>query len=73
LALSKQLLKKTAEMHHVNDQVLIEELHMIAQQMMSGMMPGAAGGGGGTPNVQPGTGQAGAAAGINNIRGGRPS
>lgn len=72
LALSKQLLKKTAEMHHVNDQVLIDELNMIAQQMMSGAMPGAGGAGGSTPNVQPGTAQAGAAAGINNIRGGRP-
>jgi hypothetical protein len=70
LALSKQLLKKTAEMHHINDQVLIEELQGIAEKMMSGALSGP--GGGSTPNVQPGTANAGKAAGINNIRGGRP-
>lgn len=39
LALSKSLLKKQAELHHIEDEGLIEELHNIAKQMMGGQLP----------------------------------
>jgi hypothetical protein len=43
--LSKQLLKKAAQMHHIDDDVLVDEIHQIVKQMVSGQipMPGAQG------------------------------
>lgn len=70
LMVSKHLMKKTAEMFHIFDESLIDELYQIGQQMMAAAQ-GPPGGGGSTPNVQPMTGQMGAAMGINNIRGGQ--
>lgn len=75
LAMSKALLKRTAEMYHVYDQTMIDELYQIAQKMMSGVMQ-QPGGVGSLPGVadlmtaaQSKTG--GMASGIANIRGGQ--
>jgi hypothetical protein len=73
LALSKALLKKTAEMHHISpDDPMIEEVYQISAKMMSGQMP-MPGQQGSMPNVSvmnPVAMTGGAAAGINNFRGG---
>ncbi|MFH2050589.1 MAG: hypothetical protein ABIJ12_14230 [bacterium] len=72
LALSPSLMKKMAELHHIYDENMIKELGQIAQQIMSGQMP-MPGQQGSQPNVMQQNPQAigpGAAAGINNIRGG---
>lgn len=75
IGLSKTLLKRTAEMYHVYDQTMIDEIFQIAQKMMSGGAP-QTGGVGSLPGVadlmtaaQSKTG--GMASGINNIRGGQ--
>lgn len=74
LALSKSLLKRSAEMHHIEDENLIEELHQIAKGMMSGQLqsPGSRGSMPGQPDMmtRPASMTGGMAAGINNIRGG---
>lgn len=44
--LSKALLKKAAEMHHIEDDLLIEEMHEIGKMMMSGQVPTPGGGAG---------------------------
>lgn len=36
---SRHMLKRMAEMHHIEDETLIEELYQIGQKMMSGAMP----------------------------------
>jgi hypothetical protein len=75
LATSKQLLTRMAEMHHINDDVMVEELYKIGQQMMAMQQAGAeAKGVGSQPNVtqqNPVAMGGGAAAGINNFRGGQ--
>lgn len=71
---SKSLLKKMAELHHINDESMVEELYSIGQKIMGGQMaqPGTQGSLPGVPS--PGTDAAaavgGTAAGMNNIRGG---
>jgi hypothetical protein len=52
LLLSKRLLMKQAELHHIEDEAMIEELHQIGKQMMSGQlpMPGAQGSQPGAPD-----------------------
>ena len=45
LLLSKQLFKKMAEMHHIEDEVLLEEMFKIGQQIMGGQLPMPGGGG----------------------------
>ncbi len=50
LALSKTLLKEMAELHHLENEQLIEELHGIVQQMMGGQLP-MPGGAGSQPGV----------------------
>lgn len=78
LALSPALLKRMAELHHISDELMLQEINKIAQQMMSGMLPGAQGqggaaNGGSLPNVtqsQPLPAALGAAVGMNNIGGG---
>lgn len=59
LMLNKRLMKRVMEMHNVDDEAVIEELYLLAQQMMSGAlpMPGAPVG------EQPGTASAGMALG----------
>ena len=52
LLLSKRLLKSTAEQHHIEDEALVEELHMIGKQMMSGQIPQS-----GNIGSQPGVGE----------------
>jgi len=74
LALSPALLKRMAELHHISDELMLKEIHAIAQQMMGGMLPGAQGSAGGSlPNVtqsQPLPAVLGSATGMNNIGGG---
>lgn len=55
LALSKRLLNKMAEMHHIEDEAMIEEIFQIAKQMMSGALPqpNAAGSQPGVPEQKP--------------------
>jgi len=69
LATSKRLLEKGAEMHHINDEALVEELFKIATQQvqMQQQQQQAKGVGGGISNPMPASG---GGAGINNIRGG---
>ena len=50
LLLSKRLFKKMAELHHIEDEILIEEMHKIGQQIMQGQLP-MPGGGGSQPGV----------------------
>ncbi len=78
IALSKLLLKRTAEMFHLYDQTMIDEMNNIAMKMMGG--GGAASGQGGGVGSLPGVADlmtsamsktGGAATGINNIRGGQ--
>src|SRR5512139_3138589 len=75
LAQSPALVKKMAELHHIYDEALVQELVKIAtQQVQMQAMQGEAGGGaGGQANVMqqnPAAMGPGAAMGINNIRGG---
>lgn len=74
LALSKSLLKRMAEMHHIEDENMIDELMAIAKAMMGGQMQ-TPGRGGSMPNVtdsmtRPASVSGGMAAGMNNVRGG---
>jgi len=50
LLLSKQLFKKMAELHHIEDEVMLEEMYNIGKQIMSGQLP-MPGGGGSQPGV----------------------
>jgi len=70
LMYSKRLLKKIAEMYHISDDALVEELWSIAQMMLSGQipMPGQQGSVPGSPMI-PGAGMTGRG-GIDNFRGG---
>jgi len=75
LALSEELIKKTARDHHVDNEVLIQQLMDIAKKLMSGQLaPPGAGGQGSQPNVanfNPVAASGGAAMGIANMRGGQ--
>jgi hypothetical protein len=72
LALSPALLKRMAELHHISDEMMLEELNKIAQMMMqqqAGPTPQT----GSLPNVtesKPLPAMLGAAVGMNNIGGG---
>lgn len=71
LALSKLLLKRTAEMHHIYDDAMLEEISKIAQAVIAGQ--GAPKGVGSQPNLMeqnPAAMGPGAAMGMANIRGG---
>ena len=50
LLLSKRLFKHMAELHHIEDEVLLEEMYQIGQQIMRGQLP-YPGGGGSQPGV----------------------
>lgn len=39
LLLNKHLLKRMAEMHHIEDEVMLEELYQLGQKIMGGQMP----------------------------------
>lgn len=65
LAMSKRLLKKTAEMHHLEDDSMIDEIYNIAKQMMQMQQQAAAAKAGDTAGVSR-TNPAGATAGIAN-------
>lgn len=39
LLLQKHLMKRMAEMHHIEDEAMIEELYQLGRMMMSGQMP----------------------------------
>lgn len=75
LAMSISILRRTAEMFHISpDDPMVQEIHQLAQQALSGGMQGGAPGGQmgslpGIPESNPAT-AAGAGFGINNIRGG---
>ena len=75
MMLSKTLLKRTAEMFHIYDNTLIDELHNLAKKMMGGQVqaPGQQGSMPGITDLmtQAASSTGGAAAGINNIRGGK--
>jgi len=73
---SRRLLIKSAEMFHIHDETMIDELQQIAQQMMQAQQQqgGAPGAAGSQPNLSvanPVSAQGGAAQGIANIRGGQ--
>uniref|UniRef100_A0A6M3K4L2 Putative head tail connector protein n=1 Tax=viral metagenome TaxID=1070528 RepID=A0A6M3K4L2_9ZZZZ len=72
LALSKRLLTHQAELHHIDDEILVEEIHQMAVKMMSGQipMPGTQGSSPGGPGSAE-TGPAGMAMGMANFRGGQ--
>lgn len=74
LAMSRTLLKRTAEMHRIEDDTMIDELHNIAKGIMGGglQMPQQMGSIAGTGDIRSMIqGSRGAASGISNIRGGR--
>lgn len=54
LMLSKRLMQHMAELHHIEDSVMLEELQKIGEQVTQGLLPGVAGGGtggGSSPGV----------------------
>lgn len=69
LALSKRLLIKMAEMHHIEDEAMIDEILAIAQKMMSGALPqpGQAGSSPGVPESKPGSATSGQANGYQSL------
>ncbi len=71
LMLSKRLVMKMAEMHHIDDEQMVNELYQIAQQIMSGQLP-MPGTQGSTPgsSALPGAIAGGMASGMANMRGG---
>ena len=52
LLMSKRLLKQQAELHHIEDEAMLEELFRIGQQIMGGQMPMP-----GQQGSQPGVGE----------------
>jgi len=66
LLLQKHLMKRMAEMHHLEDEAMIEELFQLGQQIMSGRlpMPGQTGSQAGQSVTLPGTAQGGMAGGL---------
>lgn len=68
LMISKTLLKRSAEMHHIEDENLVNELFQIGQRMMSGGIPGKAGStpGVASPMTLPGSVTGGMTQGMNN-------
>jgi len=72
---SQRLMQKSAEMFHIKDETLVEELRQIGTQMMQMQAQGGGVGGAGSPpnltTANPVAAQGGMAAGIANIRGGQ--
>jgi hypothetical protein len=69
LALSKHLLTKMAEMHHIEDERMVDEVYEIASKMMSGQlpMPGQQGSQPGVPEERPVSATGGAAGGVQSL------
>lgn len=69
LLLSKRLFKKMAEMHHIEDEILVEELYQIGKQIMSGQlpMPGQSGSQAGVGEQRPVSAMGGMAGGFNSL------
>jgi hypothetical protein len=69
LLLSKRLMKAMAENHHIEDEAMLDELHKIGQQMMSGQLPmsGNAGSQAGVGEDRPVSAMGGQAGGIQSI------
>lgn len=67
--LSKRLMKKAAEMHHIEDEMMLEELRQIAIQMMSGQipMPGNQGSQAGVGEARPASAMGGQAGGVQSL------
>jgi hypothetical protein len=69
LLLSPTLMKRMAEMHHIEDEAMLQELSTIGQQMMSGQIPepGASGSQAGVPGKNPQSGTGGQAGGFKSL------
>jgi hypothetical protein len=69
LATSKRLLNKMAEMHHIEDEAMIDELYNIAKQILSGQspMPGQGGSQAGIPEDRPVSAMGGQAGGVQSM------
>jgi hypothetical protein len=69
LATSKRLLTKMAEMHHIEDEAMIEELFQMAQKILSGQspMPGQAGSQAGVGEDRPMSAMGGQAGGVKSL------
>lgn len=65
----KHLLKRVAEMHHIEDEVMLEELFQMGQKMMSGAMPipGTQGSAPGQSEMNPATAVGGQAGGLQSL------
>jgi hypothetical protein len=55
LLMQKHLMKRMAEMHHIEDEVMLEELYQLGKQIMGGQMPmpGQSGSAPGRPEANP--------------------
>lgn len=69
LATSKRLLTKMAEMHHIEDEAMIDELYEIAKKILSGgsPMPGQSGSQSGVPEERPVSASGGQAGGVQSL------
>jgi hypothetical protein len=69
LMLSPNLMKKMAEMHHIEDEMMLAQLQQIAQQMMSGQLPmaGQSGSQPGQPEERPQSAAGGQAGGFKSL------
>lgn len=69
LAMSKRLLKKMAEMHHIEDEAMINELFEIAKKILGGQypMPGQSGSQAGVPEERPMSAAGGQAGGVQSL------
>ena len=69
LMLSPNLMKKMAEMHHIEDEMMLAQLQQIAQQMMSGQLPmaGQSGSQPGQPEERPASAAGGQAGGFQSL------
>jgi hypothetical protein len=69
LATSRRLMQKMAEMHHIEDDAMVDELHQIATAILSGQspMPGQSGSQPGTPEERPVSAMGGAQGGVKSL------
>jgi hypothetical protein len=69
LMLSPTLLKRMAEMHHIEDEAMLTEMVTIGKQMMSGQipLPGRGGTPAGSGNAEPGSVTGGIAGGVKSL------
>jgi hypothetical protein len=69
LMLSPALMKRMAEMHHIEDEMMLMEIQNIAKMMMSGQIPspGASGSQAGVPEERPASAMGGTAGGFQSL------